>query len=540
MNAPGAKIISGIFLLFLLCPPAALAQNGQTTQNIAGMNILKALVATNTDGSGIRVAQTEAAAPYFEVGPASVSDPVSLFTYYSGAGTATTFTNTVGLESTHADQVASFFYGMYSGTATNVAHVDNFEANFFYTNYLTSDTPLPVSGDLVMNQSFTFGPLSVGDQQEVDSQYDNYAVQNNILFVSAADNLGFNPTVCAPGTDYNCISVGAYEYGAWYNSVGPTSDNGRCKPDITAFQGETSFSTPQVAGYAAVLMQAALRGDGGADTNSAFQMETIKALLLDGAVKPIGWTNSNAAPLDARYGSGLANIYNSYVQLTGGKHVYIAATSVTTGGAHPPNGATGTVSTLNGWDFNTNTSGSFNDAINHYYFNVTNAAGATPFAVAATLVWNRHYNANYEISPEGINNLKLFLYNCANSNLVNCSTSLVDNVQHIYMTNLPPGRYDLQVWKAGGLSIVSDAEPYALAWAFTPPPTLTVSGGASPALSWPVYPAGYGITASTNLALAGAWSATNLPASTFVNRQNYLPLAATNPAQFFRLASPNF
>ena len=517
-------------------------------QNLAtiGVTALRATVATNVDGTGIRVAQTEAEAPYFEVNPAAVNQPVSLFAYYSAAGTATTFTNTAGLESTHADQVGGFFYGIYPGVATNVAHVDNFDADFFVTNYLETATPLPVAGDLVMNQSFTFGPLSVSDQQEVDSLYDNYAVQNNMLFVSAADNYStsggaFSTNVCAPGTDYNCISVGAYDNGTWNNSLGPTSDNGRCKPDITAIAGETSFSTPQVAGAAAALMQAALRGDGGSNTNSAFQMETIKALLLNGAVKPVGWTNSNASPLDARYGAGMLNIYNSYAQLAGGKHAYITSTSVSTGGAHPPAGATGSIGSLNGWDFNTNTSSAFDDTINHYYFNVTNGVSNTKFTATATLVWNRHYNANYTISPENINNLNLFLYNCANSNLVNCSTSMVDNVEHIYLTNLPAGRYDLQVWKVAGIppAIVSSAEPYALAWSFTPPPALALTGGTNLALAWPVYPNGYTVTATTNLA-SSAWDTANLPSATITNQENYLPLQTTNPARFFRLVSPDF
>ena len=49
-----------------------------------------------------------------------------------------------------------------------------------------------------------------------------------------------------PATCYNGIGVGdAYGGGS---SVGPTLDNGRCKPDIMAPAGETSYSTPQVAG----------------------------------------------------------------------------------------------------------------------------------------------------------------------------------------------------------------------------------------------------------------------------------------------------
>ena len=66
----------------------------------------------------------------------------------------------------------------------------------------------------------------------------------------------------------------------------------------------TSFSTPQVAGAAAVLMQAGLRGDGGSDTNAAADIRTVKALLFNGAVKPADWTNiaAFAAGLPLRRG----------------------------------------------------------------------------------------------------------------------------------------------------------------------------------------------------------------------------------------------
>jgi hypothetical protein len=290
-----------------------------------------------------------------------------------------------------------------------------------------------------------------------------------------------------------------------------------------------------VAGAAALLLQAARRGDGGNDTNAATDPRTIKALLLNGAVKPLGWTNGNATPLDARYGAGVVNVLNAYQQLFGGKSGSVVSNLVNLGAAHPPTGATGTVPVLSGWDSGTNTSqlAPGRDAIYHYYFNVTNGNPAAKFTATATLVWNRHQNQT------AINNLNLFLYNCANGNLVLCSTSLVDNVEHIYTNNLAPGRYDLQVWKAGGVGIVSATEPYALAWAFTPAPVVTMNGGISPALTWPVYPAGFLVEAATNLT-APVWSTNNLTAAVITNRMNSLMLNTTNANRFFRLRSPNF
>jgi hypothetical protein len=496
---------------------------------------------TNLDGTGIRVAQVEAnlagtnVPSLFEVNPGAVNQPTNRFTYFSAAGTANTFTNSVGNESGHADGVAANFYGLTgSGVATNVAHVDNYDADAFIQGYLIGgnyvfNLPATNINDPVVNQSFIFTGTTTNEQQAIDTTYDNYAALYRTLFVSGAGNGG---SVGPPATSYNGLGVGAY---GGSSSTGPTLDNGRCKPDITAPAGVTSYSTPQVSGAAAVLLQAARRGDGGGDTNSAADIRTVKALLLNGAVKPADWTNAVPSPLDYRYGAGVLNVFNSYKQLAGGKRVYVVATTVATGGAHPPTGATGTIPVLNGWDFNTNTSGKFPtqfDAVNHYYFNVTNGVANSGFTLTATLVWNRQQNKS------DINDLNLFLYDCANGNLVACSTSLVDNVEHIFVPQLPPTRYDLQVWKAGGLGIVSGAESYALAFALNASTLTAIPIGNTLQLSWPVYPAGFCVEATTNLA-SPTWSTNNLSA-TLTGSTNILTWPATNAAQFFRLRQPNF
>jgi hypothetical protein len=311
---------------------------------------------------------------------------------------------------------------------------------------------------------------------------------------------------------------------------GPTPDNGRAKPDLVAPGGETSYSTPLVAGAAAVLIQAGLRGDGGSDTASAVNIATLKALLLNGAIKPAGWASPSPSPLDRNYGAGILNVFNSYKQLTGGKHGYSVAASMATGSAHPPTGASATVGVLSGWDFNTNSSSITTDGVNHYYFNVTNGVPGAVFTATATLAWNRHQNQT------AINNLELFLYNTANNNLVASSVSSVDNVQHVWVPKLPAGRYDLQVWKAGGFNTVSSAEPYALAFEFFAMPLSITDTATNVTLAWPVYPAGFVLESTTNL-LSGAWN-TNYPSPT-VNAAlslNQLTLGLTNAAEFFRLS----
>jgi Subtilase family len=529
MKNPLRRILAFIFAVFF-----GVSVNAQNL-DIIGVTLLRT-VTTNVDGANIRVAQPEAEDPNtppgtntWEVNPAIVGQPADLFTYISSGGSSAAYTNLLGFESHHAEAVANNFYGIPAGVATNVAHVDNYDANFFWDSVVATLSP---ANDPIVNQSFTFGSLAATNQESVDSDYDNYAAQYDTLFVSAANNYNNSTIVCAPGTSYNCISVGAYANSTYYNSLGPTIDNRRCKPDITAPSTATSFSTPYVAGAAAVLMQAGLRGDGGSDTNSAADIRTIKALLLNGAIKPADWTNDAPSPLDYRYGAGVLNVFNSYEQLAGGENNFISETIVLLNGAHPPDGASGTITNLSGWDFNTNSSSIYADRINHYYFNVSNDVASAQFTATATLVWNRQQNES------DINNLDLFLYNCANSNLVACSTSLVDNVEHIYVPRLAQGRYDLQVLENGGTNTVSDTEPYALAWEFFSMPLNIARSGTNTALTWPIYPAGFALESSTNLAAPAVWSTNDIPSPTVTNNQNYVLINATNADEFFRLRRP--
>ena len=504
--------------------------------NTVGLTLLQEFT-TNLNGAGIRVGQPEAedsappdATNNWEVNPAAIPRSVTNFTWYSNGLSSATFPNSLGIQSDHADSVGGIFYGP-SGVATNVAHVDNFEANT-YINYVGNNENFSAGAtDAIVNQSYTFGQMDTNSQEAVDSEFDNFSVKFNTLFVSAACNYSIYPRVCAPGTSYNCISVGAYEGDS---SVGPTIDNGRCKPDIVAPGGETSFATPDVAGAAALLMQAGRRGDGGANTNCASDMRTIKALLLNGAVKPAQWMNIPPSPLDFTNGAGMLNVFNSYEQLAAGRHTWIFSTNVPMGTAHPPVVTTASVSVLNGWDFNTNNSSSTRDAVNHYVFNVTNGISGSGFTFTTTLVWNRHE------SETNINNLALYLYNAANSNLVAASTSVVDNVQHVFVRQLPQGRYDLQVWKAGGNNIVSTNEPYALAWEIVSELLKAKESKTNLVLSWPVYPAGYTVAFASTITPPVAWSTTGIPSPVITNSQNVVTIPLNGSLQFFRLQTPNF
>lgn len=514
-----------IIALFLSAP-VVFSQALPDYFDIIGVNLLRATT-TNLDGSGVRVAQVEAqeGSGQFEVTPANtnINLPVSDFTWYSAGSSATTFPNSLGTDSPHSDAVGGYFYGLPDGVSTNVAHIDNFEAGDYYETRVP-DLNDPDTNARVVNQSFD--DTDVSDQNPYDQYYDNYAAKFNVLFITGVGDGGH---VMPPSTCYNGIGVSAY-YNTNGTSIGPTVDNGRAKPDITAPQAPTSYSTPLVSGAAAILLEAGSRGDGGSDTNSPRDARTLKALLLNGAIKPATWSNPSPSPLDPLFGAGILDVFESYHQLLGGKHGCIATTTVATNAAHPPTGATGNVSVLSGWDFNAITNSATTDVINHYCFGVTNSAQSTPFTGTITLVWNRQY------SHSTINNLDLFLYDMNSGSLIASSTSQVDNVEHIYVPQLPAGRYDLEVLKHGGgaANFTTASETYALAFEFFAMQLTVTPSPGGVTVSWPIYPDGFYLESAPSLTPPIAWWGTGIT-PTVTNGSNYVFLSSASGPQFFQL-----
>ncbi len=468
-------------------------------------------------GSGIPVAQPEGseATNAWQVNP--VMNPAAFFTWTSDQGTATNFPNSVGLESGHADGVAYSFYATGTGMAPGVPRVDSYEAGYFIETVLTNQQPI---AGRVINQSFILTEPSA----PFDPVFDSYAATFDVLFVSGMNNVPDTPY--APGTAYNGIGVGIYSTNAM-SSVGPTMD-GRAKPDIVApHPCCSSFTTPQVAGAAVLLLQAGAQNDGGSNTAAlATNSITVKALLLNGAVKPPGWTNGVTRPLDARYGAGVLNIYNSDLQLRGRRHVAIATNNVLAGGAHPPTSHTNNVASLSGWDFSAIQNSVVNDRVAHYYFNLPTNCGA--YSAAATLVWKKNAGP--------LSDLDLFLYDTGSNALVTNSSSTVDNVEHIFIGKFPAGRYDLQVLRRGGVGQLG-AESYALAFDFSPIKVSVVCMSTNTIISWPASSAGFVLQTTPGLSGVFNWQTIGA-GGVLSNSANTITLPASMDAQFFRLFRP--
>ncbi len=489
---------------------AANTVHAVTTFDQIGLTQLQSIAPT-INGSGVNVAQVEASVSSttlnaFEPNPANLSTNAQ-FTFIDASGNSSGSYNSADA-SWHAGYVASLFYGgAGAGVAPDVSHVYVYAESDYYNTLYAGVAPINSSlgeAPSVVNQSFVYPGVTSSTSQYLDQVWDNYAAEYNTLFVTAIGDGQTTSTatpsyVNAPADMYNGIAVGAYTGigGTPSTWVGPTWD-GRSAPDLIAPGSYTSYSAPLVSGSAALLIQAGNEQIGGAGTaTAATDIRTVKALLLNGATKIQGWTNSYTAnsgtytynattanattPLDPRYGAGMVNVYNSYENLAGGEHNYSAATSASISSlssavtAAPAASFAGpVVAATSGWNLASITASSSKNAVENYDFSLPGTS-INSWDLTATLTWNKDYQAS------GINHLLLFLLNSSGQKVAS-STSMLDNLQQINidsalgMTTLAPGQYDLAVEMLGGSNLISNSETYALAWNFVDPVSVPEPG----------------------------------------------------------------
>ncbi len=418
-------------------------------------------------GAGVAVAQVEASdgsnGPLsFEASPGT--NPTASFTYINGTASTTSYNDgSVGAASAHATYVATFFYAatLYQGEPTGVApgvtDITLYDANSFLTNLAQ-----PGFAAKVVNLSFTYTvntTLSVPQQQQQtlqeQSAYDTAARSFNTIFVAADGNGG---TPAAPASAYNVIAVASSTTLLATGAAGLYGD----KPDISAPQSETSYTTPIVAGAATLLVQAGTTGLTGwtsAEKSDAVDFRTVKALLLNSAVKPADYfTNAYAPganqPLSAEYGSGVVNVYNAVVELYAGEDTQQSTATIATNAAVYTSLSTDTALSPQGWNLATLTATRGHDAVGGYAVSLT--AGGT---FIATITWAAS-------TSNTLNKFDLYLYNEATGSLVASSTASASAVQQIDTTPTAAGRYDLFV-RLEGSTTASLTDTYALAFADT-------------------------------------------------------------------------
>jgi len=421
-------------------------------------------------GAGVSVSMVEAVQgtnpntdPYFPVSPAYVpsvaSDPPTPDDFLFGAGTdplgvGVTFIDgsnkrANGLSGHSAGQ-ASVIFGNLQGLAPAVTQVTVYEANHYLNSVLnTNRTTAPLPQNFrVQNHSWvgSFGEtVAAEDPQNVKAlrRFD-YAVDNanggqGLTAVVGLNNFSNMPYLLSHS--YNGIAVGRSD---GIHSTGLTrtddpavpGDNaygpGRSKPDLVAPKPNagqsisTSSSTSHVSAIATMLHQS------GAGTD-AVRGETMKAILMAGATKEgfPAWTRTPSQPLDDTFGAGEVNVFHSYKIQRGGQYLGSTLEPVAAAGSY-------------GWDYQT----FVQNSPLYYDFMVEEGSRAEQFSVLLT--WFARVD-NLNSGLPTVANLNLALYDSSDGFLqtlgdpLAVSNSTVDNVEHIYLTDLGPGRYTLEI-----------------------------------------------------------------------------------------------
>ena len=276
---------------------------------------------------------------------------------------------------------------------------------------------------------------------DVLARVDQVIDQQGIVVVAGVNNGRSTriPPILAGG--WNVIAVGRDDGDS---SHGPTQSPGpgRSKPDLVAPGGLTSFATPAVASLVARLMETA----DAQHIQRIVQPLAIKAILMASAQKPPGWRQRPGHPLDERYGAGIPRLDRSHAMLTHRLQPQ-------------------SLPAPQGWDYRDIQPGQTMS----YRLLVTRPVAQC----AVVLTWHRRVDSQLVPAPHSNSLDRRFTTRMANLDLVvlrsdtaeiqklAASQSNVDNVEHIYLTDLPAGRYDLLVTRHDHLDEPWD---YALAW----------------------------------------------------------------------------
>ena len=328
----------------------------------------------------------------------------------------------------HAHSTAKVLYGR-QGLTPGVRDV-----NFYTTTHWMGSGSLnagsmkpPFSdGCQVLTHSWIGSPSPFA--RDVLRRVDYLVDHHDVIAVVGVNNGAHSPVPALLASAYNVIAVGVT---SGDSSGGYTTFEGagRCKPDIVAPKSRTSFSTPVVAAIAARLLETAHSMTG---IEAAQRSEVIKAVLMAGAKKPKRWARQAGKPLDEHLGAGTVRLDRSYAILTSGPQ------------------APGTIMHRAGWDFRSLPLKGHDD----YLVDSLHDTGE----VSIMLVWNRRIDgrslANLITKKERWLNFPrladfdlrlVHLDDQGEKQVVEESSSTVDNVEHIYQKKLPAGRYLIEV-----------------------------------------------------------------------------------------------
>jgi hypothetical protein len=344
----------------------------------------------------------------------------------------------------HATATAKVIYGP-AGLAPGVKIVHCFNSNNWmgdaYLRIGSSEPPLQDVPRIFNHSWISDTPAAPEILRRVDYQID----QRNVIMCVGVNNGRDTGVPALLASAYNVIAVGD-RFGLSSGGYTRVETPGRCKPDLVAPMTLTSFATPLVSACAARLLEAASNLPDASDR--AAKPQLIKAVLLAGATKPPQWRQAEGKPLDEHFGAGMLQLDNSLMILQAGP-------------TEP-----GPIQRRFSWDFRAMTP----NQTTRYELKVSKPLGE----MSIILTWHRRISGNvafnetisrmvWDNTPRLADfDLRLTKVDDQSVTEIAASRSAIDNVEHIYLPALPPGRYVLEVARS------SDGydEPwdYALAW----------------------------------------------------------------------------
>jgi hypothetical protein len=381
----------------------------------------------------------------------------------------------------HATIVGKEFYGLTTSIAPGITDIHAWDVNDWVTAgflNITAGIPpdAPPAGLKLFNHSWVGSFASNSLDNECLRRVDFAMGRNDLLMIVGVNN-GGEPNRPLLSHMYNGLSVGVGGGGHLADdTLAGIDGSGRMKPEIVAPGALTSWSTPVAAAAGALMVQTArdLPTRAGADAERG---EVIKAILMAGANHRPGWTNNpliagpdrgvTSRPLDDVYGADLVNVNMSHLILTAGQQ---------SGSAAPPASVTARHA---GWDLATVGLGESR------YWRLKACALAE--AVSILAAWHRQVSSPFGSADWGVADFDLLLWRVdeneqlatlvgddglgffGTGNVV--SESRVDNVEHLYIGDLEPGAYVLELRRLDGEIEFPDYDA-AVAW-LLPDPGIT-------------------------------------------------------------------
>jgi len=439
---------SALLSIFILSSSAASQQTGidllelrdfagAENVNGSGVNLLHVEAGSvETDGNGNVISRTYAPSPTNSfLNQKTFDDLGSPQSVGSNSHASTVGTGIYGFKGTSARNQR--------GTAPAVGSAGNpsiklLSASQWLNIQILNNGGTPVAQNYdVSNHSYilSLDPANGFDQAAAENllQRLDYVINEGNTTTVVGTNNG--PTIPVGLVQaYNTINVGKTN-GKHSSGLTTLNGPGRTNVHVVVDQGFTSYSTPVVSGAASILHQT---GSG----TDAVKQEVIKATILAGATKddlvdvnraPVVWSHSETQPLDMVYGAGELNVLNNHHIQQGGEF---------DGSTSDPASPVG----LNGWDYEPSLA---TGEKRFYEFSVGEGQKLNDLSIALTWNINVENSSFFTFNPTtSLADLSLELYDSSTGFLaaeIDSSDSSVDNVEHIFISDLSAGTYHLRV-----------------------------------------------------------------------------------------------